>query len=172
MNLLVRSDEQARPGLEGEAEMRTRIVRIAVVAALGSLLFGALPTGAHGATTSFYPRHAMLTATNVSRYHHALHGVWINRDMSQLARKHSIAMANANNLYHTPDPASYYLKGIRWHYWGENVGVTGGTVRDLESAFMASAPHRANILHSTFRHVAIGAVRVDGVLWVTVFFYS
>ena len=39
MNLLVRSDEEARPGLEGEAEMRTRIVRIAVVAALGSLLY-------------------------------------------------------------------------------------------------------------------------------------
>jgi uncharacterized protein YkwD len=42
----------------------------------------------------------------------------------------------------------------------------------MEAAFMASAPHRANILHRTFRHVAIGAVRVDGALWVTVFFYS
>jgi uncharacterized protein YkwD len=42
----------------------------------------------------------------------------------------------------------------------------------MEAAFMASAPHRANILHSTFHHVAIGAVRVDGALWVTVFFYS
>ncbi len=152
--------------------MRTRIVRIALVAALGGLLLGALPSGAHGATTAVRPRRAMLMATNLSRYNHALRRVWINRDMSQLARKHSLAMANSNTLFHTSDPARYYLKGINWHYWGENVGVTGGTVRDLESAFMASAPHRANILHTTFRHVAIGAVRIDGVLWVTVFFYS
>ena len=27
----------------------------------------------------------MLMATNTSRYNHALHRVWINRDMSQLA---------------------------------------------------------------------------------------
>ncbi|HEX9299874.1 MAG TPA: CAP domain-containing protein [Actinomycetota bacterium] len=153
--------------------MRTKIVRMALVAALGGLLLGAMPSGANGATTTpLRPRHAMLRATNASRYHHSLHRVWINRDMSDLARKHSLAMANSNTLFHTSDPAGYYLKGIKWHYWGENVGVTGGTVRDMESAFMASAPHRANILHSTFRHVAIGAVRVDGVLWVTVFFYS
>ena len=153
--------------------MRTKIVRMALVAALGGLLLGAMPSGANGATTTpLRPRHAMLRATNASRYHHSLHRVWINRDMSDLARKHSLAMANSNTLFHTSDPARYYLKGIKWHYWGENVGVTGGTVRDMESAFMASAPHRANILHSTFRHVAIGAVRVDGVLWVTVFFYS
>ena len=153
--------------------MRTKIVRMALVAALGGLLLGAMPSGANGATTTpLRPRHAMLRATNASRYHHSLHRVWINRDMSDLARKHSLAMANSNTLFHTSDPARFYLKGINWHYWGENVGVTGGTVRDMESAFMASAPHRANILHSTFRHVAIGAVRVDGVLWVTVFFYS
>ena len=153
--------------------MRTRIVRMALVAALGGLLLGALPSGAHGATTTArYPRHAMLMATNTSRYNHALHGVWINRDMSQLAKKHSLAMANSNTLFHTSDPARYYLRGTKWNYWGENVGVTGGTVRDMEAAFMASAPHRANILHRTFRHVAIGAVRVDGALWVTVFFYS
>jgi uncharacterized protein YkwD len=153
--------------------MRSTVVRMALIAALGGMLLGALPTGAHGATsTSHHPRHRMLLATNTSRSNHALHKVWINRDMSALARKHSLAMANRDSLFHTNDPASYYLKGISWHYWGENVGVTGGTVGDLEAAFMASTPHRANILHSSFRHVAIGAVRVDGALWVTVFFYD
>jgi uncharacterized protein YkwD len=154
--------------------MRGTFLRIALVAALGGSVLGILPQGpAQGATsTSLRPRHRMLVATNASRTNHALHRVWINREMSSLARKHSLAMANQNTLFHTKDPSSYYLKGIKWSYWGENVGVTGGTVRDLESAFMASAPHRANILHSSFHHVAIGAVRVDGTLWVTVFFYS
>ena len=57
---------------------------------------------------------------------------------------------------------------------GENilVGPANMSVAQMEGAWMNSAPHRANILHSTFRHVAIGAVRVDGVLWVTVFFYN
>lgn len=153
--------------------MRTTAVRLALIATLGGAFLGALPTGAHGATsTSLHPRHRMLEATNHSRTNHDLHRVAINRDMSALARKHSLAMASADSLFHTNDPASYYLKGIDWHYWGENVGVTGGSVGDLEAAFMASAPHRANILHTSFRHVAIGAVRVDGVLWVTVFFYD
>ena len=98
---------------------------MALVAALGGLLLGALPSGAHGATTAtLHPRHAMLTATNTSRYNHALHRVWINRDMSQLAKKHSLAMANSNTLFHTSDPARYYLNGTKWHTWGENVGVT------------------------------------------------
>jgi len=153
--------------------MRNSVLRMALIAALGGAILGALPTGAHGATsTSLRPRHRMLLATNHSRTNHDLRRVAINRDMSDLARKHSLAMANADSLFHTNDPARYYLKGIAWHYWGENVGVTGGTVGDLESAFMASSPHRANILHSSFRHVAIGAVRVDGALWVTVFFYD
>ena len=153
--------------------MRTAVARMALVAALGGTLLGALPMGAHGVTaTSNHPRHRMLLATNHSRDNHAIHKVWINRDMSELARKHSLAMANADSLFHTGDPARYYLKGMDWHYWGENVGVTGGTVRDMEAAFMASAPHRDNILRTSFRRVAIGAVRVDGVLWVTVFFYN
>jgi len=50
--------------------------------------------------------------------------------------------------------------------------VSGGTIVDVEKAFMASPEHRANILNSCFKHVAIGATRVDGVLWVTVFFYG
>ena len=100
------------------------------------------------------------------------YGVHIDRDLSRIARHHSLKMAEQQSLFHTTNPSSVYLKGISWHYWGENVGVTGGTVGDLESAFMASLPHRHNILNRTFRHVAIGAVRVDGVLWVTVFFYG
>jgi uncharacterized protein YkwD len=153
--------------------VRTALVRMALIAALGGAILGTLPTGAHGATsTSLRPRHRMFLATNHSRTKHELHRVMLNREMSALARKHSLAMANANELFHTGDPSKYYLKGIKWHYWGENVGVTGGTVGDLEAAFMASTPHRANILHTTFRHVAIGAVRVDGALWVTVFFYN
>ena len=37
---------------------------------------------------------------------------------------------------------------------------------------MDSPPHRGNILNRAFHQVAIGSVRVDGTLWVTVFFFG
>ena len=82
-------------------------------------------------------------------------------------------MANKGSLFHTSNPAAYYLKGVQWNTWGENVGVTGGTVAELQRAFMHSDLHRANILNRGFRRVAVGTYRdADGLLWVTIFFYG
>jgi uncharacterized protein YkwD len=80
-------------------------------------------------------------------------------------------MARNGELFHTGD-ADVYLHGIDWHTWGENVGYTPGSIQGLQDAFMASTPHRHNVLEGDFRRVAIGTVRVDGVLWVTLFFYG
>ena len=74
-------------------------------------------------------------------------------------------------LFHTAN-VDVYLHGIQWHTWGENVGYSPGDVAGLEQAFMDSPPHRGNILNRAFRQVAIGSVRVDGTLWVTVFFFG
>jgi len=155
--------------------MRTRIGQIALVTALAAALLGVLPGGAAQAGSfdgRYRDRWEMLRATNSSRHNHDLRRVDLQKHLSDLARKHSLAMAKAGSLFHTKDPDRHYLKGIKWHYWGENVGVTGGTVTDLERAFMLSTDHRRNVLNRIFRHVAIGAVRVDGALWVTVFFYG
>ena len=150
-----------------------RIGRLVIIVATLATMLGTLPGAPAQAGTGLYTEpHSMLRATNGSRDHFNLTGVRIDRALSKIARRHSMKMAQEQSLFHTTNPSSVYLKGISWHYWGENVGVTGGTVADLEDAFMASVPHRQNILNRTFRHVAIGAVRVDGVLWVTVFFYG
>lgn len=151
-------------------ERHHRVGRFATALVLASILAATLP-GAHAATGD-HERWAMKHVTNLSRLDHSLTRVGLNADLSELARKHSLAMARAGTLFHESDPASVYLKGKTWQYWGENVGMTGGTVSGLEQAFMASTPHRKNILNRSFRHVAIGAVRVDGVLWVTVFFWG
>ena len=76
--------------------------------------------------------------------------------MSKLARRHSVAMANKGYIFHTSNPSSFYLKGVRWSTWGENVGVTGGTIGGIEQAFMKSPHHRANILNRRFHRVALG----------------
>lgn len=139
----------------------------ALVVALGLVL----ATGG-GAGATIHDRRDMQQATNASRDRYGVRDVRLNREMSALAREHSLRMARRGSLFHTTDPAGTYLRGVSWRAWGENVGVTPGTVRDLQRAFMASSPHRHNIVNGTFRRVAIGAVRVDGMLWVTVFFYG
>ncbi len=54
---------------------------------------------------------------------------------------------------------------------GENVGYAA-SVRELHSLLMASPTHRANILSPTFRHVGIGVVQQDSMVWVTETFFA
>jgi uncharacterized protein YkwD len=153
---------------------RTKIARFTILIALAGLLVGTVPGAADAGTYGgrYRERWLMLKATNQSRTSHVVRRVRLHDHLSRLAQKHSLKMARSKDLFHTKDPSSYYLHGKKWSWWGENVGVTSGGVGGLEKAFMESAPHRANILNRTFRHVAIGAVRRDGILWVTVFFWG
>ena len=113
----------------------------------------------------------LLRATNESRRRFDLPMLRLNRELSLIARRHSRAMAQRGELFHTVD-IDVYLRGIAWHIWGENVGYTPWHVASVERAFMDSPIHREHILNSAFSRVAIGSVRVDGTLWVTVFFYG
>ena len=113
----------------------------------------------------------LFQATNDSRGRFDVPKLRLNRELSVIARRHSLAMARSGELFHTGN-VDVYLHGIEWHTWGENVGYTGGDVESMEKAFMDSPPHRGNILNRAFRQVAIGSVRVDGTLWVTVFFFG
>ncbi|MGZ4150185.1 MAG: CAP domain-containing protein [Actinomycetota bacterium] len=113
----------------------------------------------------------LFQATNESRGRFGVAKLVLDRQMSQVALEHSLAMVRAGRLFHTADVETY-LHGINWHAWGENVGYTPGGIGSMEDAFMASAPHRWNILNRSYTHVAIGVVTHDGYLWVTVFFYA
>jgi uncharacterized protein YkwD len=112
----------------------------------------------------------MLTITNEDRARHDRRALDLNARLSRYAERHSRAMADAGYLFHTPDLADK-LRGLDWSLGGENVGV-GSSLADLERAFMASRPHRQNILQRRFDHAAIGIVMSDGNLWVTVIFYG
>jgi uncharacterized protein YkwD len=152
---------------------RTRIAlsRIALVTTILTALTAFAPSLANAATVN--PRARMYHATNGSRAHHGVRRVGIHYKISKLARRHSVAMANRGKIFHTANPSSFYLRGVRWSAWGENVGVTSGTVSGLQGAFMRSPHHRTNILNRRFHRVALGTYRDrDGLLWVTVFFYG
>jgi uncharacterized protein YkwD len=113
----------------------------------------------------------LFKATNESRARFDVAALRLNRELSVIARRHSMAMARNGELFHTAD-VDVYLDGIAWRTWGENVGYTSQDAGAMQEAFMDSPPHRGNILNQAFHQVAIGSVRVDGTLWVTVFFYG
>ena len=161
---------------------RTRATTVAI--ALSGMLLATLASGSavasplHGVGAPVTHRvrvggdtWQMFKATNESRGRFGVGKLVLNREMSQVALKHSEAMVKAGALFHTAD-VDTYLQGITWHSWGENVGYTPGDIASLEAAFMASPPHRENILDRSFTHVAIGVARNKGYLWVTVFFYD
>ena len=94
----------------------------------------------------------------------------LDLELSRYARKHSQDMADAGELFHTSDLAAK-LKGKSWSIGGENVGM-GPSLPDLEDMFMASTPHRRNILNREFDHFAVGVVESGGNVWVTVILYG
>jgi uncharacterized protein YkwD len=149
---------------------RITLTRIALVATILTALTALAPSPANA---TIRPRARMYEATNGSRVNNGVRRVDIHRTMSRLARRHSIRMANRGYIYHTSNPSSFYLRGVRWSTWGENVGVTSGTIAGIQAAFMRSPAHRSNILNRSFHRVALGTYRdADGFLWVTVFFYG
>ena len=53
-----------------------------------------------------------------------------------------------------------------WNRLGENVG-TGGSLAIVNQAFLNSAPHRANILDSSYTHLGVGVtVDANGRYWI------
>jgi uncharacterized protein YkwD len=153
----------------------TATVSVLLLVGLAPAWAAASPLGTHTARATRMEvggdSWKLFRATNDSRGRFDVPKLRLNRELSVIARRHSMAMARSGELFHTAD-ADDYLHGIDWHTWGENVGYTPQDIASIEEAFMDSPPHRENILNRGFREVAIGSVRVDGTLWVTVFFYA
>jgi len=144
---------------------RTTLVRSTVILAITAVVALTAPATAQAGTPNYAWQ--LFHATNQSRTTHGVHRLNRAFRMSDEARDHSERMARDKRLWHTDGPRQY---GANCYAWGENVGWTTGGVNDLEKAFMASADHRSHILDAGFDRVAVGAAKVDGKLWVTVFF--
>ena len=147
---------------------------------LGSLLAllvsGVLLLGAAGGTAvgdeKLGPRRHMLALTNDDRVRHERRALSFAERLARYAKAHSQAMADDGYIYHsTADQLRGALEGYDWELGGENVGV-GGSLESLEDAFMASELHRKNILRRIYDHAAVGIVRANDRIWITVIFYG
>jgi uncharacterized protein YkwD len=106
---------------------------------------------------------AFVTDTNHARDHHDRREYRVRNHLTEVAQRWAEWMADHQTLRHNP-----YLQSQvhNWSALGENVG-SGPGEDSIQRAFMASAPHRDNILSRSFRQVGIGTARgSDGKLYV------
>ena len=145
------------------------------LAALAAAAFAAAgPTGAPSGTAQMTPASVALAfewAIDIERAHNGLPALYVDSVENAQAVNWSSLMAFTNTLAEDPhSQAAIASYDPNWRAWGENVGV-GPTPQSVEAAFMASPPHRANIL-GNFTHMGVGVVIANGRIWVTERFYS
>lgn len=121
----------------------------------------AAPAGAVSSDASAY-----LSRINAERAAHGLHALTMRTDLNAVAQRWANHMASVQLLSHNPRLTSQVAN---WQAVGENVGE-GPSISDLDTAFMHSPEHRANVLDSSYNDVGIGTARAGGVLWITVDF--
>jgi hypothetical protein len=141
--------------------MRLRSTSSARLATAGLLTAGIWLAGSPGAVAT--SEQSLLSATTSARAHAGLAAYGERSDLAAVAQRWADWMAAHRTLAHNPA-----LRGsvCCWTDLGENVG-TGSSAGSVQRSFMASPPHRANILSSTFTQVGIGTARdADGHLYV------
>jgi uncharacterized protein YkwD len=148
-----------------------RLVGLLAILVSGMLLLGAAGGTAAG-EEKLGPRRYMLALTNSDRERYERGELAFADRLARYAKAHSLAMADDGYIYHsTGDQLRRALEGYDWELGGENVGV-GGSLESLEDAFMASDLHRKNILRRVYDHAAVGIVRAEDQIWITVIFYG
>ena len=99
----------------------------------------------------------LLALTNADRSRNGLAPLTIAPDLQAYAQGWAEAMMRAGQISHSPNLATVTSS----RFVGENVGQ-GRLLTDIQSAFMASPAHRANIVRPDFAEAGVGVVW-DGV---------
>jgi hypothetical protein len=148
---------------------RLRSIAVALLAAapLAGLLALARPAPAAASDPGFEAE--MVGMLNADRAQQGLAPLSVDPALTAVAEGWSDSLVVAGALSHNPRIVSELPTD--WTRWGENVG-TGPSPSAIEAAFMASPPHRENIL-GAFTLVGVGvADGANGALWITVDFLT
>ncbi len=115
----------------------------------------------------------MVGAINADRAAYGLAPLEWSPKLGGLAQGWSEVIAADGVLRHR-DLASVIASPEYAGFWtlGENIAVApaGTPINELEAAWMASPPHRANILNPGFNLIGVGFTQWNGQLWAVVDF--
>src|SRR4051794_18390610 len=145
--------------LQTSAPLIRRICLVAAACGLATTtVLAATSTLAHASSAG-----AFVSDTNSARASNGLSSYSVASDLTSVAQRHAAAMARNQSLYHNSSLGSDVCC---WSSIGENIGE-GQSESQVQSAFMNSAPHRENILSSSFTQIGVGtATDSKGTLWV------
>lgn len=134
------------------------ILAVAVVlTSVGSTLLTIGPAAA-----SANPVADFVAVTNAARAAHGLRSLTVAADLTASAQRHAGLEAARHTIFHD-DALASEISG--WLALGQNTGL-GGSVAQIQAAFMASAPHRDNILGGSYTDMGIGVVVSHGLIYV------
>lgn len=153
-----------------------RLPLLQLTALLVLLVALALPTSSRAATQAtslrFSPsEQAVLRRINDYRAAHGRNRLQWDQAIGRMSRRHACDMRATHELAHQTMPR-LRARLLGWRSYGENVGVAE-SIPSVWRAFLASKPHRDNILHrwGAGGRVGVGIRRgSDGLLWFTMSF--
>jgi uncharacterized protein YkwD len=134
--------------------VRSRYVIPFVVAALAAAFAGS----AHATETA--AEQALLDEVNRARAAHGLAPLRVDPTLRRAARAHSDDMLRRGYFGHGPFAERLARFGARGPRLGENLAWGAGTAaaaRSMVQRWLASPPHRANLLRPGFRRIGVGA---------------
>ncbi|MGN6243003.1 MAG: CAP domain-containing protein [Motilibacteraceae bacterium] len=102
----------------------------------------------------------VLQLVNAQRTSHGLRPFTLSSCAGRYAQPWADHLAAAGALSH--QSLTTVMTSCGAHTAGENVGYTTLGADDLVARWMASAPHRANILNPAFTSIGLGATRASG----------
>ncbi|GGI05937.1 S-layer homology domain-containing protein [Egicoccus halophilus] len=102
-------------------------------------------------------------SVNAERVKRGLPRLQVAGDLTQVARRHSVRMADQNRLHHNPNLSTDVRN---WQRLSENVG-RGRSATSLHTAFMNSDGHRRNIVDDRVSQIGVGVEVRGNNVWVT-----
>ena len=148
--------------ISGSPSLRARLALLMVLALTCSLLPAAFSPSVAEAAIDPVREADFIALVNIERAKHNLPALAPVNDIRDVARKHSLKMAQESRLHHNP---TFSQEITNWQVIGENVG-RGPSVESLHRALMNSEGHRANILHERYTQIGVGVEVRDGQVWV------
>ena len=139
--------------------------RLAAVAIAGIMFCGL----AHAQSPAVRTERNLLAAVNQARRSQGLAQLQWDESLAAAARRHAAVMAEHGSAQHafSGEPslsARVKLAGAHFSWLSENV-TQGPTAEFIQSQFMRSPSHRANILDVDMNSIGIGVVEQSGQLF-------